>query len=86
MRGDITDTGSLREAAREADAVVRAALMHGGGSRRRSVPWSGRARRPAGDGADIRVQQREVVVGDTSEGVYLADEETRVGPPPMFAW
>ena len=31
MRDDITDTGSLREAAREADAVVRAALMHGGG-------------------------------------------------------
>jgi hypothetical protein len=86
VRGDITDTGSLREAAREADAVVRAALMHGGGRGGGAYRGRGRARRLAGDGADVRIQQRGVVVGDTAEGVDLADEETRVDPPPMFAW
>ncbi len=32
MRGDITDAGSVQEAARGAEAVVHAALIHGEGA------------------------------------------------------
>jgi hypothetical protein len=72
------DAESLREAAREVDAVVGVTLMHGERTEEAERTLAGhcgrgRARRSAGHGADVRRQQRGVVMGDTPEGVDLAE-------------
>lgn len=87
MRGDITDAGSLREAAREAIAVVYAALMHGEGVEEAERTVVGAVLAVLRDTGRTFVYNGGVwVMGDTPVGVDLADEGTRVYPPPMFTW
>ena len=87
MRGDITDAGSLQEAARRAEAVVHAALMHGEGAEEAELTVVGAMLDVLwGTGRTFVYNSGVWVMGDTPEGVDLADEETRVDPPPMFTW
>ncbi|MBA3471756.1 MAG: NAD(P)H-binding protein, partial [Rubrobacter sp.] len=87
VRGDITDAGSLREAARGVEAVVHAALMHGEGAEEAERSVVGAVLDVLrGTGRTFVYNSGVWVMGDTPEGVDLADEETRVDPPPMFTW
>jgi nucleoside-diphosphate-sugar epimerase len=87
VRGDITDAGSVREIVRGAKAVVHAALIHGEGAEEaertvvRAVLDVLR-----GTGWTFVYNSGVWVMGGTPEGMELADENTRVNPPPMFAW
>ncbi len=87
VRGDITDAGSLREAARGVEAVVHAALMHGEGVEEAERTVVGAVLDVLrGTGRTFVYNSGVWVMGDTPEGVDLADEETGVDPPPMFTW
>jgi hypothetical protein len=70
----LMDAESLREAAREVDAVVGVTLMHGERTEEAERTVAGAVLDVLrGNGADVRIQQRGVVMGDTPEGVDLAE-------------
>ena len=87
VMGDITDAGSVGEAARDMDAVVHAATTHG--------PEAERADRATvaeildaleGTNRTFIYTSGGWVMGTTPAGVALADEETPIEPTPMLAW
>ena len=87
VMGDITDAGGMESAARAAEAVVHAASTHG--------PEAEEADRTAtgailaaleGTGKTFVYTSGAWVMGNTPDGVALADEGTPIEPTPMLAW
>lgn len=86
-RGDMLDAESIREAACGMDAVVHAAAVRGERAERADRTTVGAALGALrGTGATFVYTSGALVMGDTPEGVDLADEETPIDPVPMLAW
>jgi nucleoside-diphosphate-sugar epimerase len=70
-----------------AEAIMRAALMHGEGAEEAERTVVGAVLEVLrGTGRTFVYNSWVWVMGDTPEGVDLADEEAKVDPPPMFTW
>ena len=87
VMGDMTDAASVEMPARNAGAVVHAASAHG--------PEAEAADRTAvgailnaleGTNRTFVYTSGAWVMGNTPEGLTLADEETPIEPTPMLAW
>jgi hypothetical protein len=77
VKGNTADAGSLREAARGADAVAHAALIPDEGPRRQSVPWSG----PCSTFCGTRVGRPRTTAGVGQEGHAGGRRSRRGGEP-----
>ncbi|QIN80913.1 NAD-dependent epimerase/dehydratase family protein [Rubrobacter marinus] len=87
VMGDVTDAGSIEGAARDAEAVVHAATTHGPDAEAADRTAVGAILRALeGTGRTFVYTSGAWVMGDTPEGVELADEETPIDPTPMLAW
>ena len=87
VRGDITDAGSLRGAAREVEAVVHAATTHGEEAEEADRSAVGAILDVfEGTNRTFVYTSGGWVMGSTPEGVALADEESPIDPTPMLAW
>lgn len=87
MRGDITDVASVREAAREVEAVVHAATTHGDDAEEADRTTVGAVLGAfEGTSRTFVYTSGAWVMGSTPEGVESADEESPIDPTPMLAW
>ena len=83
----MTDAGSVGEAARVVEAVVHAATTHGEEAERADRAAVGAILTALrGTNRTFVYTSGAWVMGNTPQGVALADEETPIAPTPMLAW